>query len=113
MREQSIAWSRRARSSLALGTWARRKAVRVPGADASSLVLQYPVDESVKVCDGERLAQQCDGRPLAKTRVLRHLRAPTHEGESRQQARLLPFELVVETHALELRHLEVTQDEVV
>ena len=87
--------------------------LRTADASDSSGVPEEASDKAVKVCDAKRLAEQWDGRPVAKTRVLRHLRTPTHECEALQQARLLAFELAVEPHAVELRHQEVTQDEVV
>src|SRR6266481_8946907 len=109
----TTASSRRARHGSGREAHARRKAIRIPGAGESSLVLEYALDESVNVCDAERLTQHCGTSPFEKARVFRRLRGPTHEGEPRQQVRVLLFKFAIQAHAVELRHPEVTQDDVV
>ncbi len=47
------------------------------------------MDESLKVCQGERLAQHCGASSFEKARIFRRLRRPTHECQPPQHAWML------------------------
>jgi len=77
------------------------------------LISKELADDSLQGVNVEGLAEHEGPRALKKPHVLSRVRRPAQEDEPLQQPRSVPFKLAIEAHAVQLRHPQVTQDEIV
>src|SRR5438132_6661316 len=71
------------------------------------------MDDSPDLLERERLVQVRSADALQKCADLRAQRIAGQEDEPPKKLRVIPSQSLVETRPVELRHLEVDQDEVV